>query len=301
MVPFRPLLPSDPPLAFLDCAPLGPAEAVVIAAVWGMEDTHDRPTRLLHVTKDTVCYVDVPNNIISVCRTGKQVLALAKSGFVYSILPSLGGKVRIGRIDGGTFLRLRDCGGVQFACGMNGQVVRRDMDTWGIFDDGLYSTERTVMSAQIRDIAGTPEKRLVAVGAFGDVFEFQGSWVRKEVSTNSHFEQILCDHENFWIAGQNGTLVLNAEDEWRVLDSGTSSWFWGMATFKDTIYLSSLDGLWTLDRESGTVAALDHGLDLPLTTYRLQSSESDLWSIGPDDIARFDGDRWHRISIPSNS
>jgi hypothetical protein len=299
---YRPLREEDPPLAFLDCVPIGAAEAIVIGAIWGLEDTHDRPTRLLHVADDRVGYADVDANIVSLCRSGEGALALSKSGIAVPVLPEIGEPEPVARPRGGTMLQIRDWNGVQFACGMNGQVYRRKGGVWSPFDDGLYSAERSVYSEQLRDIGGVPGRRLVTVGTFGSVHEHDGGWRRREVPTNANLEQVGADPEGrLWIAGARGTLVRSdGAASWDVLDSGTDASFWGMSTFRGELFLSSLEGLWAVDRETGLVAPVDPGFGWPFTTYRLRASETDLWSIGPDDIARFDGTGWRRIAVPSN-
>ncbi|SDE48082.1 hypothetical protein SAMN05421538_10727 [Paracoccus isoporae] len=301
MPAYAPLTENEPPLAYLDCQPLGPGEAIIIAAIWGLEDSHDRPTRLLHVKDETVRFADIPENLISLCLAGDQVIALAKSGVAMPVFPDVGTPVPVGRPGGGTFLRLRNLGGVPYACGMNGQISRAGPEGWVPFDDGVYSDSRDVFSTQLRDIAGLDGKRLVTVGFSGAAFDYRDMWRPMDIPTNATLEQVIRDKAGrFWIAGQNGTLILDENGEMAFLDSGTSSSFWGLAQFRDEIYLSAFDGLFRWDDDSASALRLDHGLGNDITCYRLQASESELWSVGQDDILRYDGDEWHRVHIPSN-
>lgn len=299
---YRQLSETDPPVAFLDCVPLGAAEAIVIAALWGLEDTEERPTRLLHIRGERVEYVDVPANLVSVCRAYDGAMGLSKSGLVFPIWPEVGAPLQVARLRGGTMLQLRDWGDMQFACGMNGQVYASRNGSWSAFDAGLYSDRRSVDSEQLRDIGGLPGTRLLTIGTHGSVHEYHGRWLRRDLPTSANLEQLCLDSDGqVWIAGANGLLIRSGDVEtWDILESGTEQSFWGISAFGGELFVSSLEQLWRVDRTAGQVTSVDADTVWPLTTYRLRASETDLWSIGPDDVARFDGQRWHRISIPSN-
>ncbi len=308
MAVYAGLDPEAPPLAYLDGVSLGADEALVIAAIWGLEDVPDRPTRLLHVQAEGVSYLDYPSNITSLAvlagPTGQRVYALTKQNDIVQVFPRLGEAVRAGRQGGGRLLRLHSDGETLFAFGMNGQVLRLTADGEpGLFDEGLYHAERSPHALQLRDMAGSGAWGHVVIDAMGRVFERSAAaWKVVDLPVGVALEQVIAAARpgHFWICGDRGLLFGYGEDEMTLIETGVTTGFWGMAVFGGQVWLATFDGLYGLDLATGNFAPLDLGIDLAPICFRLDASAKGLLSVGPRDICMFDGDRWRRVRVPSN-
>jgi hypothetical protein len=107
------------------------------------------------------------------------------------------------------------------------------------------------------------------------------------------------------MCGANGTLLLgNAVDGFKSLSSvDDNQLFLSVCKFQDKIYLGSNLGLFVYDpaRHDAGIAKVQTGLSPELQDANIVDSVGEvLWSIGPKDIARFDGRQWERIHHPDN-
>lgn len=295
----------------LDGVALPNNEAMLISAIVGLDDDPDRPTRLVHIGSTKVDYADVPENIVALSLEkiqttsgGSSLLALAKSGNVYPVNSQIETPERIGRRDGGTFIALNVEGDEVYAVGMNGQISRRAAENWINFDDGVYTEERSVFSPQLRDIAGSTKNRILTVGMFGEIFEFQKeSWRKLDLFTNVNFERVIKgeNYDEFWVLGDRGTIVHNTGAEWRFLPTYMDDNIWGAVVIEDALLVSTLDGVFSVDRETGVWSLLETDLQSQSSSYyRLSSGFGCVWSFGPKDVFRLKDGRWDRQLIPCN-
>ena len=111
--------------------------------------------------------------------------------------------------------------------------------------------------------------------------------------------------QRIWMCGSNGTLLLgNAQEGFQSLSSvDDNQLFTSVCKFQDKIYLGSNLGLFVYDP-----AKAEAGIERVHTDLKpelqdaniVDSYDKVLWSIGPKDIARFDGHKWERIHDPDN-
>ncbi|WP_353646398.1 hypothetical protein [Mesorhizobium sp. WSM2239] len=300
------MTPSDLPVTYLDGAALTGGGAVVISAVWGLKDTIDRTTRILHVADDVVSYIDVPENIISVVQvpdgTG-TVIGLAKSGVVLPVFPELGTPEPMGRSGASKLISLHANADEQFACGLNGQIYRRTHGHWQPFDDGLYTPKVSSISPHLRGIAGrSRDEMLVTVGLFGMIAEFGGGeWTKVEIPTNCSFENLVeVRRGEFLVCGDRGLLAVGSSGSWSIADTGTNVTFWDVDKFQGKLFLSSFDGIFEYNTKRESIQQVDFDMGFMPGTYKLSASTTELWSFGQDSILCFDGRNWRRLKIPSN-
>ncbi|MFZ1470721.1 MAG: hypothetical protein WAT09_17360 [Paracoccaceae bacterium] len=306
---YRDMTEDDPPLAYLDGIALDDGGAVIIAAIWGFEDSIDRPTRLLHISADgKVRCLDVEHNIISLASpmapATAQVYGLTKTNQILKVFPEQGEPVPIGRDRGGRFSRLRGVDNGLVVVGLNGQVSRIKASSAAPFDEGAFASTRQLFFRHLRDVGGHPASRMIAVGLAGCILQRRRDrWEEVDAGTNADLEQIVHGQEadSFWIAGNGGTLIHVVRDEWRFVDAGTEVNFWGMTWLGGKIILSAMEGLFCLDPETEEVTPQDVKTDRPVSFYRVDANSGRLWSIGPQDIVLFDGESWQRIHVPGTA
>jgi hypothetical protein len=290
------------PLAFLDGTPLSGGGVCIISARWGYEDTDDRPTRLLFFREGKFCHIDLPANVISVATVGEganeDVVALARDGRAFVIHGVQVEEEIICPEYYGPMCRLHECCGVVYACGIRGQIYRRQASGWSHMDKGVFDPIPSVDSEQLRDIGGSDETNLYVVGSFGSLLKYEGRrWIRCDSPTNVHLEQVvMANDQTVWVCGERGVLLHGSGlQHWSVVDSGISDNLWGMAWFAGRIYLAGFDGLWVYG-DGGVATAVDMGLNPPPTTYRLAAdAEGRLWSFGLTDVTVYDGVSWNRL------
>jgi hypothetical protein len=297
-----------PPLAFLDGAALAGGRVCIVAADWGLEDTFDRPTRLLFLGGHAPFQLQLPANIISVVAFRESdrelIAALSKSGQVF-VVDSASGQVIEERLPVSArdeLTRLHVAAGVVLACGMRGLVsARLDPAHWVKADAGLFATTVKIPLDQLADLAGTAVRDLYAVGSYGLMAHYDGTvWTRLDSPTDRNLEQAITSPSGeIVICGDRGLVLHGRGDRWELIDTGLDDSFWGMAWFREQLYLATLDGLYTYHHTAG-LEAVSTGLEPSPTTYRLDADDGALWSFGLTDVLRFDGSTWRRI-YTSNS
>ncbi|MFN3437115.1 MAG: hypothetical protein ACK41V_05435 [Acidovorax sp.] len=204
-----------------------------------------------------------------------------------------------------------------YACGYKGQVYqRRGPNDWRHIDMGLLQDAKTERKNRIAlsVINGPHEAAIYAAGyQHADwlppkAFFFNGNQWR-EIALPPVAERIVnmyVETENrIWMCGANGTLLLgNAQDGFKSLSTvDDNQLFTSVCKFQEKMYLASNMGLFVYD-------PANHGAGIQMTKTNLKPELQDanivdsydkvLWSIGPKDIARFDGQNWERIHHPDN-
>ncbi|GKT19681.1 hypothetical protein AVHY2522_23360 [Acidovorax sp. SUPP2522] len=212
---------------------------------------------------------------------------------------------------------IQQIGDCLYACGYKGQVYKRHgPNNWQHMDAGLLQDTRTTREQCIAlsVINGPHESAIYAAGYQHaewlppKAFFFDGAQWR-EIELPPVADRIVNmyveSEARIWMCGSNGTLLLgNAEDGFKSLSSvDDNQLFTSVCKFQDKIYLASNMGLFVYD-------PADHGAGIQKVVTDLQPDLQDanivdsydkvLWSIGPKDIARFDGKRWERIDHPDN-
>ena len=204
-----------------------------------------------------------------------------------------------------------------YACGYKGQVYKRlGAGDWRHVDAGLLQDPKTPQEQRIAlsVINGPHENAIYAAGYQHaewlppKAFFFNGQqWF--ELKLPEVAERIVNMYvesdERIWMCGSNGTLLLgNARDGFKSLSTvDDNQLFSSICKFQDKMYLASNLGLFIYDpndHEAGIQKVVtDLHPDLQDANI-VDSYDKVLWSIGPKDIARFDGKKWERIHHPDN-
>lgn len=274
-------------------------------------------------------YHDVDMNVISICiklnhandPEDRRLISLsfegeldifAKGDYVWRTekIPEAG--LRLGTR--GRMTHIRQISAHLFACGHNGQVYQRmGTNSWRAIDNGIYqgsANDRPKSPEELLDeimnrrilncIDGNNESDIYVVGDSGYMAHFNGtSWNQVALKTDEHLQWIRCyGPDEVWACGYNGTLLKgNVKDGFKDVSSidDNDTW-WCLTKYGEDIYLSATKGLFKFDSKSKKIAPVKTGLKPEhQDTYRLDSKDGALWSVGEKDIARLFNGRWERI------
>lgn len=212
---------------------------------------------------------------------------------------------------------LQQIGEHLYACGYKGQVYKRfGPNDWRHMDAGLLQDRATPMddSIALSVINGPHENAIYAAGYQHTdwlppkAFFFDGKHWR-ELQLPAVAERIVNmyveSEQRIWMCGSNGTLLLgSAHEGFQSLSSvDDNQLFTSVCKFQDKIYLGSNLGLFVYDPANAAagIERVHTDLEPELQDANIVDSyDKVLWSIGPKDIAHFDGHKWERIHHPDN-
>lgn len=297
------------------------------------ETAHTRMSVLDLTQPHPWAYHDYEDNIVSVhaYRCAKECLpdgsryaALGRHGTVRfnerntpSFTETLPGAGLLGSNTGGLMTHLREIDGALWACGQGGQVFRRfGRDDWRHVDTGLH------VPLNLKDFEGKPDELAEAmfnspmlncidgfngadvyvVGLRGFMAHFDGQcWQKIDLPTDEHLLWVRCDGQDVWACGTNGALLKgDIRRGFKDLSTLQDKQTWVCLTrYRDQTWLSAEEGLYVFDGQA--IAPVRTGLEPELQdAWRVDHVDGVLWSIGINDLARFDGQHWERIQHPDN-
>jgi hypothetical protein len=232
---------------------------------------------------------------------------LGKRGEVME-MPAVGENVQSQITDAGTgrgrygyVNKIANIAGSLYVCGYARQVYRREVGAWVHVDQGMIA-DVNATGISLESIDGLDESNMYAVGLKGEIWHFDGrTWTPVDSPTNVHLFEVHCvNAELVYACGKDGVVVRGSGSRWEVLQNPDFNQdLWGVCAFEGEIYVAGFGGLARVD---GTdIVPLDTGLGRKIPGYRLRAGPPGvLWSIGNDDILRFDGSKWEEVICPDN-
>lgn len=220
-----------------------------------------------------------------------------------------------GAVGWGYMSALKQIGEHLYACGGAGQVYqRRGPNDWVHMDQGLLQPPDVAERLLPRAIDGPGEADIYLVGGISasGLPPFACHWngaAWRRLPLPAVAERLTALHvespERIWLCGANGTLLRgNAREGFTSLSTvDDNQLFLSLCRFQGRIYLASNLGLHVYDPadHAGGIRPVVTGLQPELQDANVVDAvDGVLWSIGPKDIARFDGTRWQRIHDPDN-
>lgn len=212
---------------------------------------------------------------------------------------------------------LQQIGEHLYATGYSGQVYKRlAANQWVHMDEGILQTPGLKSDHySIQVINGAHENAIYVAGCRNEPYyparaSFWNGQVWRDLTLPEVTERItniyVESESRIWMCGANGTLVLgNADDGFRSLSTvDDNQLFLSLCMFQEKIYLGSNMGLFQYDpaNHAAGIGKVVTGLIPELQDANIVDSvDTILWSIGPKDIARFDGTKWERIHHPDNA
>ena len=262
---------------------------------------------------------DVPMRIVSVTRyryPGRDrriQVALSNEGYVgffgkeegfYEKIQGAGLNAEDAR-GWGYLNAIRQIGERLFACGQSGQVYERAAPgDWRHIDAGVLNTSAAGADAIFDDVNGPHEDSLYLVGEKGAAYYRGkgGKFTPLGLPTSAWLKRILvADERTIYLAGKRGTILRgNHVDGFTEVAAGESNeTFLSMAMFEDRLHLATATGVYFVDRDRLVKVKTTLTPDL-VDGHVLDVVDGVLWSIGYEDIARFDGESWERLDLPGN-
>jgi hypothetical protein len=208
-----------------------------------------------------------------------------------------------------------------YAAGFRGQVYKRlGPNQWVHMDEGILQVspriakEAAEPAYSIQVINGPHENAIYIAGCTHLPYypvraSFWNGQVWQDLQLPDVAERItniyVESEQRIWMCGANGTLLLgNAYDGFKSLSTvDDNQLFLSLCKFENKIYLGSNIGLFIYD-------PADHNAGIQKVKTNLVPNLQDanivdcyetvLWSIGPKDIAKYDGSTWQRIHHPDN-
>ncbi len=241
---------------------------------------------------------------------------IMKEEFIEEKIPGAGVNAE-DSVGWGYLADLQQIGNHLYACGYSGQVYKRfGPNDWRHMDAGLLQDPATPMDDTIAlsVINGPHENAIYAAGYQHTdwlppkAFFFDGSGWRELVlpEVAERIVNMYVESETrIWMCGSNGTLLLgNAQDGFKSLSTvDDNQLFTSVCKFQEKIYLGSNRGLFVYDpaNHASGIEKVHTNLQPDLQDANIVDSYVKvLWSIGPKDIAWFDGQRWERVHDPDN-
>ena len=210
---------------------------------------------------------------------------------------------------------MKQIGNHLYACGGAGQVYKRlGPNKWVHMDEGILQAHDVADRLLPRAIDGPSEDAIYLVGSLAAtghpprVHFWNGkTWRQLDLPKNAErIVNLYVESESrIWMCGANGTLLLgNAKEGFKSLSKvEDNQLFTSVCQYRDLIFVASNLGLFFYDprHPAKGIQKVVTGLKPELQDANIvDSCEDTLWSIGPKDIARFDGKKWERIHHPDN-
>lgn len=211
---------------------------------------------------------------------------------------------------------IQQIGGHLYACGYSGQVYRRrGADDWEHLDHGLLQKPDVDGPRYFPEAINGPHERAIYIAGSEDGrgyppradFWDGNVWCRLELpATTGRLTNIFVEsEERIWLCGSKGTLLLgNARDGFAMMSPlGARHLILSVTKYRDLYYLGTNLGLFQLDLTlpNRVFRQVRTSLDPDLGDANIVQVVDDvLWSIGPKDVARFDGANWERFPHPDN-
>ncbi|MBS0511229.1 MAG: hypothetical protein JSR42_08605 [Proteobacteria bacterium] len=298
----------DPSKGLFLCDGCVVREGVLLLATGFNADPDQDNSRVVYTLDGEWRHFDVEEDaVIATTVIGTVGYVVGARGSVFEIplgeqshLSNIDDAIRdwtIGAVDDlGELTRVRAIAGVPYCCGQSGQVYRLEGSRWAQVDHGLCS----VVGPDLEDIAGLSPADIYAVGLEGALHHFDGRrWRQIELQTNVNISNIHARPDgSFVLCGDDGLIMCGSGDHWRSIgDLIPDKNYWGLESFGGALFLAHRLGIERLD--DSILSPIEVKLPGRLTFHRLQSGAGLLFSIGTDDLLRFDGYHWLRIDVPA--
>jgi len=232
-------------------------------------------------------------NAIAVARApNPKLIVVGEDGDVVTFMGGTNSAREKLPIEPSAIRNARTISGRVFACGMKRQVFKRvDEAQWtDISAPASAGNEATGFES----IDGYSDDEVYAVGWKGEVWHYDGSaWHDRSLPTSLVLSAICCAPTGVvYVAGQQGLLARGRRDAWEIIDLEEEADldFWDLCWFQDKLFVSTMTTLFTL--QGKRLEEVNFGKMGRPSCNSLTTADGVLWSIGRDDVASFDGQRW---------
>jgi hypothetical protein len=279
----------------------------VRALIRKLDEEGNNHTAMLRWKSGTWGQYMIPTATVAHCVTNESdrtILALAPDGMVHKATPLGFGWEQVDTTENRpNSLRMmadiKPIGNAVYAAGMARMVYRRSTGgTWMRADDGMRGSRSELAIGGFLSIDGHTEDLIYAVGFKGEMwYREERVWKQIESPTNVKLERVRAISGQTAVAcGASGTILVGSKDNWKVVGQQVATrTLWGLEYYKGRVYLADSHAVYVLVEQE--LQAIDCGLGKDISFGRLHANEFYLWSVGENDILRFDGTKWEKIDI----
>jgi hypothetical protein len=187
--------------------------------------------------------------------------------------------------------------GRAYAAGMDRQVYRRDgKDQWSCIDQTMRPPKESDEVVGFEGIDGFAANDIYAAGWHGEIWHFDGKrWRSCDSPTNFPLTNLICGGDGqVYACGRLGLLLRGRDSDWEVIEhDSTEEDLWGLAWYKDRLWVASMSQLYTLKKDK--LIPVKFKERQPQTCYHLSTADVVLWSIGPKSVFAYNGKDWTQI------
>jgi hypothetical protein len=243
---------------------------------WGSDELPLTATEIgvANLPRPAVVFMSVDGRILT--RSGtvfeKEIVDSSESG------PHRSGDLR----------EMRMIGGIPYVVGMSRTAYRReDKNMWVRFDQGLRSEDPTDDSG-LNSIDGSADgKELLAVGWGGEIWRRKSEkWSQISSPTNlALFKVLRLSDKSYLAVGQLGMILHIVGNVASVVEhSATKDDFYGIASFRNKVFLSTTNGLFTWTNNTCEPVEIKSKKKVKVSPsvsfFLLHSTEDLIWSMG---------------------
>ena len=182
--------------------------------------------------------------------------------------------------------------GYVYACGMRRQVYKRVDEARWIDVSAPPPVENEAVGFE--DIDGFSEDEVYAVGWKGEIWRRDSSqWHASPLPSNLILSAVCCASDGkVYVGGQQGLLARGRDAAWEVVEyeEPFDLDIWDVCWYRGNLYVATVPALFKL--VGNKLEQVDFGAAKQVGCFSLSVAEDVLWSVGRDDVASFDGQRW---------
>lgn len=195
----------------------------------------------------------------------------------------------------GPLRALKVIGGRLYVCGADLQVFRHTQKgTWEDISPP-EALRADFPGNHLEAIDGFSETDIYAAGRDGVIWTFDGAvWTPVQSATNLSFFAICCGEDGIVHAcGQAGMIAKGRGTSFEVFTPPQQMTdLWSISAFRGVIYAASVRAIFVWDGKKFELSK--QAVQAAGTFGMLHATKEILWSFGPKDILRTDGEKWVR-------
>ncbi len=235
-----------------------------------------------------ICFSTNPErDLITISVTGLAYISKPDSPYQEVIASASAQASSIGLIRSA-----RTISGKTYACGMRGQVWKREgRDHW------VFMTEELPRKNGFESLDGFNENEIYAAGWEGEIWQFDGErWTQHDSGTNVILVDIICAGDGqVYAVGRGGMLVRGRGAAWEAIKLDIPVDLWSLAWFKGELYACSTRDIFKWNGETFLPMQIEGDRPKTLQYLNVSTHGEELCVVGPKDLFRFDGTTWTRI------
>ncbi|WP_133247395.1 hypothetical protein [Pseudomonas sp. NDM] len=243
-------------------------------------------------------------------------------------------KTKADTIKSGDLTNIKFIGQHAYACGSGNQVYKNLPQGWSLISSAIKAQATQKLSEAVSNISkatnsltvknadlisatkklreytilncidGLTENSIYTCGTNGKIWHWDGSnWQDIKSGTKQHLHHIHCTSDDtVLMCGHNGTILTgNYKSGFRRLPiEKTQIHFWSIKSFRESIYLGSNRGLFTITNNQITPCMISPDIPSFFSVQSIDVRDNTLWVVADKFILRYHSNSWDIIEHPDN-